>query len=103
MNKVVKRMNLVRGGDQPSTFPIQPAAPAPHGHPLLMKNKTPVLSLVVLALCAGCKTPVQVTAGYGVPGTNITATVDITTNGASVGGNYQTGATNIGAAVVVGK
>jgi hypothetical protein len=68
-----------------------------------MKNKTIAASCLALLLCAGCKTPVDVTASYAIPGTNITATVDLATNSATLGGNYQAGTTNIGGTVTVGK
>jgi hypothetical protein len=119
MNKVIKKLtvNFVRDGNQPPTLP--PASrgqPAPHGQPLLERMKdegrrmktmrrilVASLSAIALATADGCKTPVEVTADYGVPGTNITASVDIGTNAVTVGGNYQAGTTNFGGTVTVGK
>src|SRR5580658_1652030 len=106
MNKVIRTMklNFVRDGNQPPIPQPPRAATRPlTDTPSLMKNKTTAASLLALLLCAGCQTPVDVTAGYALPGTNITATVNVGTNTVTVGGNYQTGATNIGGTVTVGK
>ena len=74
----------------------------------VMNTYTKLLSLITLPsavalLAAGCKTPVTVTGSYALPGTNITATIDLATNGATLGGNYQTGTTNIGGTIKVGQ
>ena len=110
MNKVIKQniVSFVRDGNQPPTLQAMPAAPRFLTDTLSlmkpMKNKTTTASLLALLLCAaGCQTPVAVTADYGLPGTNITATVSVGTNAVTLGGSYQTGATNIGGTVTVDK
>jgi hypothetical protein len=114
MNNVVIENILVRGGVQPPTFPIHRAAPALHGPSAsaLMKNITPmkklgrILSIALPALAlaaAGCKTPVAVQGQYSTPKETISGSLDATTNAVTVGGNYQTGGTNIGGTVTVGK
>jgi hypothetical protein len=101
--KVKLKLNFVRDGNQPPTPQTPRAAIRPLTDTSFMKNKTSIASLLALLLCAGCQTPVAVTADYGLPGTNITATVAIGTNAVTIGGAYQAGTTNIGGTVTVGK
>jgi hypothetical protein len=98
------KLNFVRDGNQPPIPQPSRAAIRPLTDiPSLMKNKTTAASLLALLLCAGCQTPVDLTADYALPGTNITATVNLGTNAVTIGGNYQIGPTNIGGTVTVGK
>jgi len=97
MNKVIKEMNgensFVRDGIQPSTFPSLRAAPAHHGHPVLMKNNPTLKKLRRLLLAglpalalavAGCKAAVSVSGSFATPAQTVTGTVQTTTNALSV-------------------
>jgi len=110
MNKVIKQINMsfVRDGNQPPTFPSLRAAPAPHGHPF-----TPVQSaewgvmsfllIILLAAFSGCQAGVSVSGSFATPKEIITGALQTTTNAVTVGGTYQTGATNIGGTVTATK
>ena len=112
MNKVIKqlnrKLNFVRDGVRPPTFPRLRAAQDPHGRPLFMKNAaTRLLCFAPLSLCAfaliGCKAAVSLSGSFATPAETVTAAVQATTNSVTVGGTYQTGTTNIGGAITVGK
>ena len=118
MNKVIivnKVNSFVRDGSQPPAFPPLPAAPARHGHPAFMKNKTYLKNLKTLSrilkaalpaialAAAGCKAAVSVSGSFATPKETVSGTVQTTTNAVTVGGTYQTGTTNIGGTVSVGK
>ena len=68
-----------------------------------MKNKTIAALFIALILLAGCKTPVDVQGQYSTPAETISGGIETTTNAVTVGGSYQTGTTNIGGSVTVGK
>jgi hypothetical protein len=120
MKKVISanEIEFVRDGHQPPTFPLRRAAIGPSRTQVsptikkeelrIMKNFTAFAGLVsvsiaLVVILPGCQTPVEVSGSYGVPGTNITGSLNIVTNAVSIGGGYQTGATNITGAVTVGK
>jgi hypothetical protein len=115
VNKVIKEMNremsFVRDGSQPPTFPLLRAAPAHHGPPAFMKNNTlqnicrilkAGLPAIALA-AAGCQGAVSASGSFATPKETVTGAVQTTTNGVTVGGTYQTGATNVGGTITVAK
>jgi hypothetical protein len=95
---------LVREAVQPPTSPRLPAAPALR-EPLLSLNHCLITAAAGLGLLllAGCNTPVGVQGDYTTPQQTITGSVTNNTNGLTVGGSYQNGATNIGGTITVGK
>jgi methylmalonyl-CoA mutase cobalamin-binding subunit len=60
------------------------------------------LSAIALAT-AGCKAAVSVSGSFATPKEIITGAVQATTNSVTVGGTYQTGTTNLGGTVTIGK
>ena len=69
--------------------------------PVLLCAALPALALPLAT--AGCKSPVAVQGQYSTPKQTINGSFNATTNSVTVGGTYQTGTTNIGGTVTVGK
>lgn len=68
----------------------------------MKKLFTPVI-IAVLALAAGCNTPVSVSGDYATPKQTIAGGFAATTNGVTVNGSYATTNQSVGATVTVGK
>jgi PBP1b-binding outer membrane lipoprotein LpoB len=68
-----------------------------------MKNKIIAVATLALVLIAGCKTAVDVAGQYSTAKESVSGGIDATTNGVTVGGDYQTGSTNIGGSVTIEK
>jgi hypothetical protein len=69
----------------------------------ILKTGLPAIAIAAALATAGCKTPVNVQGDYTTAKETISGGVNATTNAVTVGGNYQTGTTNIGGSVTVGK
>lgn len=94
MNKVNRKLNFVRDGNQPPTFPILRAAPAHRGRALTL---TLLVSLSSIALCGGGCSSAASLAGLSV-GLNVAqngqlAAVSLAagTNAVAVGVSYAKG------------
>lgn len=61
------------------------------------------LALAVLGLLAGCKTAVDAVGEFSTPKETISGGVAVATNAVTVSGAFQTGTTNVGGTVTVGK
>jgi starvation-inducible outer membrane lipoprotein len=68
-----------------------------------MKTKR-ILLVAAAALCAaGCTNPVNLSGTYDTPAQDITGTVNVSTNGVTVGGTYVNTNQSAGGSVTVGK
>ena len=99
-------MNMVRDRIRPPTFPRACAAldsARTSLRSLLMRKTAVALCCAALAAAAGCKSAVDAQGEFSTPRETVSGGISATTNSVTVSGDFQTGTTNVGAAVTIQK